>query len=367
MKLCKNCGFASEDESVAFCIQCGSAMDTNVTNNNTDTCTSGDYYQESMANAEATAPKKPKKNKFLLIGIPVIAVVLIAAIVVCSVFVFGKGPVIKIAEAAVNTVEAESFTLKVKADGETVECNAVLDFDKRDISLLVIGEDGDITGVYDGYMFRVYSYKEYDYYNGGYKTSWNYYKYDISDTIKMFFDEWEKSKDTFKRRDIDWDEIFKTLEELDINIDKEDVEEHINLEKTSDAIMSVFKLLNDEAWLEECMDYEKTKDDGVTYYSFDVDFGKMSDTVEELFSDCAESSYAEKAIDKVVEGLDMLEDEDNFVKAEFGIKGKYLSEIEIEVGEGSVSDKIKIEFSKVGLTKLDTDKMQEYLDKCEEK
>lgn len=380
MKKCSDCDFSTEDDKIGFCPYCGTTLNLGVNPSedsvdlsdvNSDDASHKDYGSNGVSlqididmpgESENDIPKKKKKKILLWILIPILSVILVAGGLLVYFIFFAKGPVVDIMLAAMNTVEAESFTFEVEVDDERYDGAVELDFEKKDIYLLIESYDSDfVIGVYDGQLFQI-------------KTNSSgiryYYCSDYSDQIAALFDAWDIAKDSFTSSEIDWDVFFEFLDDLFENMDKDEirdkVEDFVDLEKMSIAFREAIKLLNDDEWLDECTDCEKTKRNGVVKYSFDLDFYEIGETVEYLLEDCSNSKMVDNIIDSIVEELKDMDEEDVSVEIDVSIKDGYISVISVNAGGNGWSDRFELEINDVGSIQLDRGDLQDYLDECEE-
>lgn len=306
--------------------------------------------------------------------IPILVVLLIGGGVAAYFLFFMSGPAFDIIKAGIKTVEAGSFTFEISGDGNNeLKGEVVFDFENKDINLLMEDEDGNVMGIYDGMAFEINQYDDYIFNYDTEEYEWESVKYydnfDVSGMVETFFDGWEFSKQTLESKDVDWDAFFDLLEDVfgkDADDLRDETEEHVNLDKATDSMKRIFKLLADEGWLEVTLGLEVEKKDGETNYSFDVDFEKLAETIEELFADCGESDEFEDIFEEVLEELEETSDDDISVKGEIVIEDGYIIEASVRVAGDGWSDKVKIEISDIGETRLDTDELQERLDECEE-
>jgi hypothetical protein len=130
-------------------------------------------------------PEKKKSKKVLWICLPIIAVILVAAIIVSIIAFAGGGPVAEIFDATLNTIEAENFAFKVDIAGAKARGKINIDYDNKDLQLIFDFEDTsydkNLIAIYDGYLIE-YRYNEYDdYYGERYERA---RKYDISEYIE---------------------------------------------------------------------------------------------------------------------------------------------------------------------------------------
>lgn len=388
MKKCNQCGFITENDSMMFCTNCGKAFSNNANegvpynnsvpydNNNIDYNSYGasvetDYMDISVDDSANTSNKsKNKKKKLLMICIPAIAVVLIAAIVVAIFAINWGGPVIEIVNAAFNTVEQESFTLEIDVDGDTAMVECEIDFTNHDIQMLFGTEEEFIFAVYDGKLIvKDWSY-DYDYYYDDYEYIEYYRCEDISDEIQLFFDSYDQGKDILTTGDVDVEKILEIMENYsgeDSSELEESVEDLVDIEKTQDALKEFFSLLADEDWLEENLGFEEESEDGAKYYSYDLNFGKLANSIDDTFGNCFESNKVEMIFeDDFIEELEELDGRDYFVRGEIVIEDDYLKEFSVKVGRnGETYDRIKVEISDIGTTNIDEEFLQECLDECE--
>ena len=275
MKKCDQCGFITENDSMMFCTNCGKVFSNNANegvpynnsvpydNNNIDYNSYGanaetDYMNISVDDSVNTSNKsKNKKKKLLMICIPAIAVVLIAAIVVAIIAINWGGPVAEIVDAAFNTVEQESFTLEIDVDGDTAIVECEIDFTNHDIQMLFGTEEEFIFAVYDGKLIVKDWRYDYDYYYDDYEYIEYYRCEDISDEIQLFFDSYDQGKDILTTGDVDVEKVLEIMENYsgEDSSDLEDsVEDHVDIEKAKEAIKEAFSLMADEDWLEETLD-----------------------------------------------------------------------------------------------------------------
>ncbi|MBQ8164237.1 MAG: zinc-ribbon domain-containing protein [Clostridia bacterium] len=373
---CNKCGKENNEDS-RFCSSCGAELKkdngTHITEDDVDMF----VFDDDTVNVNETkadkTEKKNSKKRFLCFFIPVIAVILIAVIIVSAVIAPYYGPMTKIMKAVEKTVNAESFSFKLKAteddDVFELEGTIILDFKKKDITMYgTYTESGTHYDYYDG---------EYEYINEGYFGIYDgiffegyydddvhedkVYGNDISEVVETCFETYEESGDYISSKGFDYDKLFEKISDLTgEDIDRDDVEEYVDLEILNDSLKEAWKSLNNKKWLEENLNYEKKRDDGVTYYSFEPDYDALARSAEEIFSDAIVDDdfkdLSESGLDEIV---DEAKDDDDFdINATIGIKKGCLHEATFKNGWL----KAKIEFSEVGSAKLNEKVLQEYVD-----
>ena len=379
---CTKCGNENSEGS-RFCNCCGSELNSNYAESYVAQNSDVELEQQEPF-FEATSDKKTKKGKAKLLWailIPVIAVILIAGITVTAVVAPYYGPMTNIVKAVDKTVNAESFSFKVKTEtkddeGIDLKGSVILDFAKKDITmycnLTVEGTrteseateygyeskeveyaDNRFFGIYDGKLFA-----------GDADTGEVHNVVDISDTVEICFETYAERGDYVNTKGFDYDKLFDKISDVTgRDIDRDDIEDYVDLDMLNDSFKTAWKSLNDKKWLEENLNYEKDRNDGVTYYSFEPDYKDLARSAKDIFSDAIVDDDLKDLFEDGIDDIaDDLKDNDIFdIEADIGIKKGYLYEATFK----NSKVKAKIEFGNIGSAKLNEKQLQEYIDSAE--
>lgn len=364
---CPNCGQEVANDAV-FCGFCGATL-TN------EPASSGFFSAPSSLTGEEEAyatpradvspelipAEKPKNKKKILIISAIAAVVVIAAVlVVVLVLNASGGPLDGFFSLVQKTVDAGSFTAELKyyRDGDLQgksEIEAEYDFDKGELTMACTNDDGDISAIYEGYSLEVYTYESYYYGTETYA-----YKYDVSDELELFFEYYDK----IKLEDLSDADIEDLLEDLDLPRKTiREIERYIDLDEAQDGFETVMGWLNDEDWLEENLGLEVSERKGITTYSFEVDGKAMRDISKSILKEF-ESALDDDIYEEIESELRGI-DRDWEIKIEVSTDGTYLTEVEIDIDNGSHTEKYVVSFDDIGSTKVDTDDLDYWLRNAE--
>lgn len=319
---------------------------------------------EQSAATPSPKPKRKRRRIILPIILSVIAVVLVVAIVaglLTNWFGF-YGPAAKIKSAAEKTLKAENFTVVVTSSSEydyddifgndkkvrtketTYEIS--IDFEKEDITVVGVDEEGNITSaIYNGYSI---------YYS---ELSSSYTCYDYSEEIEQIFTLYKCAEDK---------DFEKLLEEYLDEDEIEEIEEDINLKKLKNAIRSLYFKANNSIWLKENAGYSKESSNGMTVYTFNPDLYTLLDAVLDEFEDVFRDE------DDFEELEDILDDErknlrSNDITVSVGVKKGELAEITWELESDIFSSAVEMKFERIGTTGIDTDTLDSILEQAMQK
>lgn len=300
---------------------------------------------------------KSKNKKLLLIGILFTVLICAAVAVVCVIQYIGNGPFSNIIDASLNTIDAESFAFSIKANNDYAEGRVAIDFDKKDLQVVINFENNDSVIIYNQYLIISEDVNTSD------GDSVSYVKYDISDDIESCFDSWKNVEGSAGRGEIDWDSIF-VLTDVIFGIDKKFAEKHINFEKADAAVTEAFFLLNDADWLTETADFKEICENNITTYNFDFDLKKIADSAGDIFGDCMNSRDSEKFILDLKSELYGYDEIGAYARSSISVENDYLKEIYLKVGKGSFFREYGLSVSQIGSVRIDVNELQSYLDKC---
>ena len=331
--LCTNCGSPMEPDS-KFCTNCGNYMDGKA----------------------AMKPKRKSKAKIgILVGvIAAVCTLVLFLLVVGAGFAtdwFGlTGPGAKLTSAMRKTFGAENLTtsfeltfeeagISMKAEGD-MQVSFIPD--KRELTLYAdveIAGESTVLAIYDGYYIM--------------KTATGVHSMDISEELDDFFDDYEEArKEGRSLKDI--------IEDID-----EDAGDHVNFDELEKGLKKYNKKFNDKRWLKGNAGYSVKREDGTTVHSFDLDIYKFLKAslpfFEKAFRD--EDDY-EECMDDLQDSKSEMDDCD--ILLEMGIKGGKLVQMTAQLeDEDGTQMQLDISFSRIGTTRIDTDALEDLLDRSE--
>lgn len=354
--ICKMCGNVLP-EGAERCEKCGEFVDGIVIGKSTGFYADQWMNDGMMGGFEAGSPaeiknlgeyRKPKMRKSTLLGIIFGGVAAAAVIALLCIFVIApwltKGPIRKIQDAGIATANAESMTVRmdVMAGGNTAlsglfemessvkdkKLNAYFQMTVSGVRMdgyLLVDEDGGYAAVYVDLV-------------GGYTAA----KVMDRAEAKDFFDTLKNSNTSAARM---YEDIGEVL-----------AEEYGNVFDFSDfdKLMSgLIKELDKKQNREEIFRYSKEKKDGATIHSMEPDVALLLETAAEYARDRFKGDAYEE-LTGYIEGQRLL---GKFTDAslEVGIKGKYLTSIDIKAGEGSNKAEIEMTIDNVNKTKVSVD------------
>ena len=320
---CSNCGAQMEEKDV-FCAGCGAK------------------------NEEVVVDCKKKYVAWAVIAI--IAVVAAVAIIIGTSV---KGPAYDLYKAAKKTLGKESFTIEFEYDdGENIESILQVQYDLKERELMLYCEEQDEDE--DGRRGYFAIYDEQYIYGAEYSDGDSYcYSYDISDELDEMFDAYEASQS----KDFDWDNVIDIIEETGIDIDKGEFEK---------CALSYVKLLNNKSWLKENLGYSKSKQKGVSIYSFEPDvYQFLNDLLKKMEPAFDDEDVYDDIKDELRDNKSDFKDVD--ITFSIGIKSGYIVSGEL-CGEYDADDEVEIVFEvkDIGKTEIDVDELEDLLDEAEE-
>lgn len=349
MKTCTGCGKELPDYAM-FCEECGGRAEAVTTN----------VVEETPAGFEQ--PPVEKKPKGWLRKL------LIAAAVLCVLVVVGLftnwfglvSPLAKVGKSMMRTLKAESGTIvySVKTTSEdyvsenVTEMRLVLDEEEKTYKAYIVTDryterNGDFSSSTS--MYATDGDRGYSCTLRGDEVTWVNI---VEEDTEEFFEQREKLFE--KQEDVDWDDV---LEELDL-------EDYLEADEMDDFIKDVAKkYLGNRRWLKKNMGYSRQ---GNTI-TFDVD----PETFIEAVLDVVDESdvFTRKAKREIEDGLeaalDALDDTDLDIVFSFTTKGRYLSNIHLEMSgdidgeEGKVEMDLTIsDINKTDVSKTDIRKVK---------
>ena len=320
---------------------------------------------------EPVAQKPKKKKAGLLFGI-------LAAVVAVVVLIFGafklvggfggNGPTTKIARATAKTLGSESFTvdftIETIEDGDdvyTVTATLQVAVDYKNKTVMAYGEaessDDEVSqiAIYDGYLINAYE-------------DGTYYYTDISEEINEFFLGVEKGEQVtkeFNKRKPDYKKIVGIL--TGHESDYEEAEEYIEFEELKPSAKALIKQLNKKQWLKDELGYSTKQKGLMKVHTFEVDsldfLEDLIPLVKPAFADKDTYSDLEDVVEEAADDLNS----DFYVEASFGIRSNKLRMCEVLIQPYEDEEVyMHCEFSKLGRTKLDEEKLAKMLKKAKD-
>ncbi len=338
---CAHCGNALIPGS-QFCQVCGTMVGSTYVSPVASEASNPVYIPPVAVDTPAAAcvppvtpAKKPKKSsKFPVKKLLIIlgAVLVLAAVAFLAYKLLTGGfadPATQLRDAAQKTVESGSFTFAVDVDGTEITGEVDADFKKKELTI-VLRENGKITNfIYEGYSYYYDSWDE-RWVGGGSPAA--------VEEIFEVYETYDELKDA---------NLKEILDELGILEDVEDVMDIKELEKAIDRI-------TDKSWLEEYAGYTTETEDGEKLHIFDINGYKLLtgllDTLEDAFEDRDDYKDAKEELRAEKDSY-----KDVKMKITIGVKDDYISFAEVKVD----GEKVRIKFSDVGKTRIDTDELEE--------
>lgn len=320
---CNNCGHKNDD-TTRFCTECGSKLamiseaepQRRFCNNCGSEISVGNQYCEKCG-----ASLEEKKHSVRKISATVISVVLVIVIACSAVFGYNilSNPLLKIKNAAKNTLEADGaeFEIVMDNDYEDIEINGEieLDLDKEYFCLHLMLSDGYDDA--EGWMRYKDSHMEIYSKERGEDIEEGDIPEETEEVIEKLFDVLNG-----RMKSADSEELLKIMFP---NIDE--VDEYFHMEKFEKVRKRVVKKIASGENLEKILGYEKSEYGDETVYSFTPDLYELVmfliDNSEELFT---RSAYSD--IKKEMRGADS-DDVPEF-SISLSVNGKYLTGYELE-------------------------------------
>lgn len=351
-RFCTYCG-ARMTAGSAFCVQCGKRVREDGVS--APPCEPEfapvppvkpvSYRPDTSAGAPPTRAHRAyasgkKKSKLLAPILAGVALLVVVALVIALLSILG-GPLVKIGAAGQKTMKSGNFTVEFSVDGDGMSGSEGImyaDIDVKERQINLYGETDDISfGIYDGYIFVTYE-------DEGYKE-------DIEDELDELFDAYEAS---------DSEDIGTLLEELDDMMNGE-LSDLLDLDEMETCAATFIKDANTEKWLKDNAGYSKSRENGETLYSFDLDFFQLLQGAMPYFESAFED---EDDYDTLMDEIDEIVDEEDpyDVVCTIGVKSGYLSSFELEIDDGWDEMTVSMKISDVNKTKLDLDELEQMLD-----
>ncbi|HAN20248.1 MAG: hypothetical protein A2Y15_00080 [Clostridiales bacterium GWF2_36_10] len=222
-------------------------------------------------------PPKKKKSLIKIILVPVVALLLVSAIIF-GVFYSSMffGPMTNIGKATMKTFNSQSFNFKLQlnTDGQAFEFNGTFIFEPENRIIEFYAETSEINSYFSPNNIKVLLKDGFLITDSGENQIDRIY---INEQLNTLFDEYEKNKNTKKTSEIDWKEIF---ESLDIDTD------NIDLDVFGNAIDEFLNNLNNEDYINENLgDYSKKNRNGDTIYTFKLNAKDTAEELVEVFGD----------------------------------------------------------------------------------
>lgn len=336
--ICNYCRAEIPDEST-FCPICGQAQAAAAAPE-----PASDPVPETCVPVKTQ--KKNRKLGLLLGGIGLLLVVAVVLVFLC-IYLRYSGPVTDIV-GGFSDLEG-NFTAKITitpAKGKASELELLWDSDLENEKLNLY-----LTGEVDG------EYGEMALYEGEFVSGSGsrFASYDISEEMDIFYElyndaDWD---------DLDWETILNTIED-DLY---DEALEYVDFEALNECLVDYYESLNDEEWLVENAGFSEEKEDGVTYYTFDLDLYDFADASLEQFEPVFRE---EEDFEDLCAGLEEMPNYLNKMDLEliFALDGGDLQSVEIKVAAQGESGSILVEFSDVGSTEIDVDRIEYMLDQA---
>ncbi len=264
-----------------------------------------------------------------------------------------KGPAEQIGEALQEYKDLKNLTMEmqIEADGQVIEATMqfAVDLSKRELTMVIEMEmDGQKASMalYNGYMIT----EE----NGQVMCQ------DMREDLNAIFDAYEEAmadmgKEEINLEDMDWEALIKQIAGEDVNMD-----EVIHTDKITPCLLAFLNKFNDVEWLEENAGYKQKEKDGVILHKYDVNlYDFIMASVKEFKDIFVNPEDYREMIDAMEE--DKGEIDGYNIQFAFGIKDEKLFSLELEV-EDIVA--VRAELSKPNKTDIDTEALQDMLDKA---
>ena len=335
MKFCASCGVQLED-TANVCTVCGAQQPS---------------LEPQMASDFVYPVEEPLKKKH---GKVVLLVVLFfflgtAAIAVLGYFTgcFGiLSPVDRIALAAKRTMLADNFTASIEYE-YTYE--SATDTQELDLRYVVDKGKENLTLFYESDYATSLIHED-----GRYYVDDDDYGYTGDIDTDEFFETYNQLSGKEEQEEIDWDDL----------IEDADLEEYVKGDAMEDFLEEFYdELLDDSKWQKNTLGLKK---DGNTY-TFTPNIQKTYDDVVALAKDKGVMTselkdnikYYEEDIEETIQDIDDL-------AISFTLKGRYLSQIVVEVTYQKYTVRYTIDFSDVNETQISKKEIEDFIDQAEE-
>lgn len=358
--ICKQCGAQIADE-LSFCTNCGA--------------------KTTIPEPVECAPEPPvqKKNHSIsdifcrvrnfLLSHRVIAIILAIAIFIgllgtCTNWFGLNGPGTQIANAVRRTLTAKSFTVEFSAtvqtgsglDRNTQKVSGILqvslDMKNEEVTLYAkLRQSGETMefAIYDGFMITV--------------EDGRIYKEDIQDQLDDFFDAYEealeRAKDMIKDGQVDWESVLEMIDEDAY----EEASETINFKKLNSSLKELSKKMNNTLWLRKNAGYRLGLKNAMKTHTFEPDICDFLAAILPIFK----PAFRDRDVYRELQdGLDELEDTIGGLDATLSIGTRFgkLRRLDLTMENNGARVSGNAVFSKIGRTRIDTEKLDDLLDEA---
>lgn len=301
-------------------------------------------------------PRKPKRKKWKLILLLIgLILVLAVAVIVIKVVMFLDGPAVTVARGLYNVLEAESFTLQLSGacnefqDEIDLDMWVNLDLEDRELTALCHhsedGQEPETIIIYKGYLIT-----ERRRYDSGHWISEGYHARDISDYLDEAFEIYEE----LGEGEIQWEELLGSYYDV--------VNRFVNFDDLQDCLISYVKALNDEDWMEEHANFQKSDNNGLELYTLAPDVYEFVMDSAGYFKDAFREEEEYQAALLAVKGLLLSELKNLEAQMVFGMEDDLLVSFEIEgTDTQGVPYEFQIQLSDIGDTEMDEAYLEEFL------
>lgn len=327
---------SAPDAGVIYCPKCGASMPKGA-----KFCGVCAYrFEEEPTFVEKKmSPRTKKKLLIALISVAAACLLLFATIGIVKLVSGAGGPLAQISSAVRKTVDAGSFSVNCKADGERGTMQWMCSPEDEELAY-VARLDNYSVAVYDGYLISKYSYSSYA------------RKQNIRDELEDYFDLYNNHEDM---------SLSQMLKELDPDGDLyRSVSETFKIDELEDCLKVLAKKANDEDWLREYAGFDVSEKKGVVTYSFDLDADTLEKLAREVLSILKPAFRTSADYYSAMEEIDI---SGRFrLQVEISVEGKYLSSVSVSAREGSYSStSYTFDFYDVGETEIDMDELAYWL------
>ncbi len=354
--VCKMCG-NTLPEGAKRCENCGEFVDGVVIGKSTGFYSDQWMKDGMMGGFEAGNPaeiknlgeyRKPKMRKSTLFGLIFGGVAAAAVIALLCIFIivpwFTKGPIRKIQDACIETANAENMTVHLDvSQGGSTALSALLkmecDVKEKKLNMyflmtlsgvdmdgyLVVDEDGGYVALYAGLI-------------GGYRALKVVEREDVND----FFNTIENSNVS----------TASMYEDMGLLLEEE-YGEYFDFSDFDKLMSGLIKELDKKQNREELFRYSKDKKDGATIHCMEPDIALLLETVSEFVRDRFEGNAYEELQAYIAEQRVLGKFEEASLK--IGIKGKYLSLLDVTMGSGLNKTEVVMNIDNVNKTKVSID------------
>lgn len=264
---------------------------------------------------------------------------MIAAVVCILIFTGGKdGPFDALRNGVEKLIDAEGFDFEVTVEdsysSRTIEGALAYDLKKRELTAEIKDDDSTMY-IYEDYGIETYDGELDD-------------AYDISEALDSFYasyDEMMKTSDDAS--------LSEVLEALDDETGGE-LSEYIRINRVDDCMDELEKLLNNEKWLEDHLDYYKReKSGGRTEYSMEVSSTAILEGIYEVIEPALKISG-----DDFEEMLDEIGDSDFEFVLNFAVEKGYLVRAEFSGDVEGERITFEVSFSNINEPSLDMEEIE---------